>query len=222
MSFTVINAEQRSPDWFAARLGRLTGSRAGDMLATIKAGEAAARRDLRMQLVCERLTQTLQEDPFVNTAMQRGIDLEPAAFAAYEALTGQMVQRSGFLAHDGLLAGCSLDGHVGDFAGILECKCPKSATHLKYLRAGAVPAEYLPQITHNLWITGAEWCDFVSFDDRFPPRLQTFLVRVRRADVDLKAYETKALAFLAEVDREVEAVMTLANIGAVLEEVVHA
>ena len=218
MNFTVVDAPQRSEQWFAARLGRLTGSRAGDMLATIKSGEAAARRDLKVQLVVERLTQTLQEDMFVNAAMQRGIDCEPLAFAAYESLTGLMAVRSGFLAHDTIAAGCSLDGHVGDFAGILEVKCPKSATHLRYLRGGVVPSDYLPQITHNLWITKAMWCDFLSFDDRFPAALQTFLVRVNAADLDLASYETKALAFLAEVDTEVAAVRTLTDLPAVLKE----
>jgi predicted phage-related endonuclease len=205
MSFTVITAEQRSPEWFAARVGRLTGSVAADMLTTIKSGEAAARRDLRMRLVCERLTGQPQEDGFVNAAMQRGIDCEPQAFASYEALTGQMVTRTGFLSHNELMVGCSLDGHVGEFTGILEAKCPKSATHLKYVRAGVVPSDYLPQITHNLWVSGAQWCDFLSFDDRFPVHLQTFLVRVKREDVDLKAYELAVALFLAEVDKEVAA-----------------
>lgn len=205
MNFTIHDAEQRSPEWFAARAGRLTGSRAADMLATIKSGEAAARSDYRTQLVCERLTGQPQEDGFVNAAMLRGIELEPAAFAAYEALTGNVAVRSGFLAHTSLMAGCSLDGHVDGFAGIVEIKCPKSATHLKYLRDGGVPKDYLPQITHNLFITGAQWCDFLSFDDRFPADLQTFLVRVQRADVDMDAYEKSALAFLAEVDNEVNA-----------------
>lgn len=216
--FTIVHAEQRSPEWFQARLGRLTGSRASDMLATIKSGEAAARRDLRVQLAVERLTNTLQEDVFINAAMQRGIDCEPLAFAAYEALTGQVVERSGFLAHREQQAGCSLDGHIDDFAGILEVKCPKSATHLRYLRAGTVPTDYLPQITHNLWITGAAWCDFLSFDDRFPAALQTFLVRVRAADLDLAAYEKKALAFLTEVDAEVLAARTLTQLPTVLKE----
>jgi predicted phage-related endonuclease len=218
--FTIIDAEQRSPEWFAARLGRLTGSRAGDMLATIKSGEAAARRDLRMQLVCERLTHTLQEESFISPAMQRGIDCEPLAFAAYESLTGHVAQRTGFIAHDTLLVGCSLDGHVGAFEGICEFKAPKSATHLRYLRAGTVPSDYLPQIRHNLWVTGAAWCDFLSFDDRFPPPLQTFLVRVQAADVDLPGYEKAALAFLAEVDREVTAVRTMTNLPTVLAEAV--
>ncbi len=207
--FTVVEAEQRSPEWFAARLGRLTGSRAADMLATIKSGEAAARRDLRVQLVCERLTQTLQEDSFINAAIQRGIDCEPLAFAAYESLTGQMAQRTGFLAHDTLAIGCSLDGHVGDFDGLVEVKCPKSATHLKYLRAGVVPSDYLPQITHNLWVTGAAFCDFLSFDDRFPPQLQTFLVRHERDEQQISSYALSANLFLKEVAAEVEAVKGL-------------
>ncbi len=208
-AFTVIEAEQRSPEWFAARLGRLTGSRAADMLATIKSGEAAARRDLRIQLVCERLTQSLQEDAFVNAAMQRGIDCEPLAFSAYESLTGNVAHRTGFLAHDTLAIGCSLDGHVGDFAGILEVKCPKSATHLGYLRGGKVPTAYVPQITHNLWVTGAAWCDFLSFDDRFPVELQTFLVRQERNEQEIASYALAANLFLSEVAAEVEAVKGL-------------
>lgn len=211
MSFTIIDSPQRSDEWFAARLGRLTGSRAADMLATIKSGEAAARRDLRTQLVCERLTGQVQEEPFINVAMQRGIDCEPLAFAAYEAHTGLLVERSGFLAHTTHMAGCSLDGHVSGFGGLIELKCPKSTTHLRYLRGGVVPSDYMPQILHNLWITGAEWADFVSWDDRFPPEFQLFIKRVERNDELMDGYEKKALAFLAEVDAEVNALATMAN-----------
>jgi hypothetical protein len=95
--FVEIAAEQRTPEWYAARVGRLTGSVAGDMLAKIKSGEAAGRRNLRLRLVLERLTGKPQESGFVSQAMQDGIDREALAFAAYEALTGEMVQRSGFL-----------------------------------------------------------------------------------------------------------------------------
>lgn len=201
-AFTVVQVEQRSPEWFAARAGRLTGSAAADMLATIKSGEAAARRDLRLRLVCERLTGQPQDDTFVNAAMQRGIECEPLAIGAYEIANAVLVQRSGFLASTIYQAGCSLDGHVGDFEGIVEVKCPKSATHLRYLRGGAVPAEYLPQMRHNLWITGAAWCDFVSWDDRFPAEMQLFIARLTREQAAIEDYEKKALAFLAEVDVE--------------------
>lgn len=211
MNFTIIDAPQRSAEWFQARAGRLTGSRASFVTDFLKSGkESAARRDYRMQLVCERLTGQPQEDGYVNDAMLRGIDLEPRAFAAYEALTGSVVSRTGFLAHTTHMAGCSLDGHVDGFKGIVELKVPKSSTHLRYWRGpGQVPAEYLPQVTHNLWICAdAEWCDFLSFDDRFPAELQTFLVRVKRSDVDIDGYEKKALAFLAEVEAEVLAIKT--------------
>lgn len=211
MRFNVIECAQKTPEWFAARAGRLTGSRAADMLAVIKSGEAAARRDYRMQLVTERLTGQPQDDGgFVNAAMTRGVELEPKARLAYESLTGNVAGQTGFLAHLDYMAGCSLDAHVDNFAGIVEIKCPKSSTHLKYWRGkGEVPSEHLPQITHNLWVTGAEWCDFLSFDDRFPEDLQTFLVRVKRSDVHLDTYEKKALAFLAEVEAEVNAIKTI-------------
>ena len=205
MKFVIVNADQRSEAWFAARAGRLTGSRAADMLATIKSGEAAARRDYRMQLVTERLTGQPQEDGFVNAAMQRGIDMEPLAFAAYEAVTGNVAVRTGFLSHATHLAGCSLDGHVDAFKGIVELKCPKSATHLRYLRDGVLPKEYVPQVTHNLWITSAEFCDFLSYDDRFPAELQVFYTRVLAKDLDIPAYEAAALKLLAEVETEVNA-----------------
>jgi hypothetical protein len=208
--FSIVDAAQRSPEWYAARSGRLTGSSAGDMLAKIKTGEAAARRDLRLRLVCERLTGQPQDDSFVNDAMQRGLDLEPAARGAYEALTGNVVRSTGFLVHPTLSAGCSLDGDVDDFAGIVELKCPKSSTHLEYLRGGVVPARHIPQITHNLWISGAAWCDFLSYDDRFPEPLQTFYVRVFRNDADIAAYELLVRQFLSEVEAEVESIRGLA------------
>jgi putative phage-type endonuclease len=200
----IHDVPQRSEDWFALRCGRLTASRACDMAAQIKSGEAAARRDLRAQLVCERLTGQPQEDPYTNATMQRGIDKEPDALTAYEMHSGSMVLPCGFLAHDTLLAGCSPDGQINGYAGILELKCPKSATHLTYLKAKQVPRDYLWQITHALWISGAEWCDFASFDDRFPAPLQLLVLRVKRGDVDLKAYDLLVRMFLAEVDKDVE------------------
>lgn len=212
MTFTVVTAEQRSPEWRKARCGRVTGSRAKDLLATLKgSGEAAARRDYRTQLVTERLTGIPQDSDFVNADMLRGVELEPAAFAAYEAHTGHLARRTGFLAVNEHLIGCSLDGDIDNFAGIVELKVPRSATHLRYLRDGGVPAEHLPQITHNLLCTGAEWCDFASFDPRFPEGLQVFVVRVKKTDVDLDGYMKKVGAFLDEVEAEYQALLTMAN-----------
>lgn len=212
-SFSVIDVPQRSPEWFQARCGRLTGSCAKDMLATIRSGEAAARRDLRLRLAVERLTGQSQDGQgYVSADMQRGIDLEGRALAAYEALTGHLVETTGFLAHPTLLAGCSLDGHVGDFAVLVSLKCPKSATHWGYLQDGDMPSAYVPQMLHELWITGADAYDFLSYDDRFVPELATFYVRTLRADVQdqIDAYAEKARAFLADVDAEVDRMVRLA------------
>lgn len=199
----VLTTDQRTDEWFKARCGRLTSSAAEDMLATAKKGEASGRRDLRVRLVVERLTGQPQEDGYANAWMQRGIDREPDALAAYEALTGLMAWPVGFLAHDELMAGTSPDGMVDNSNGVLELKCPKSATHLAYLKDGRIPSKYMPQITHHLWITGAAWCDFVSFDDRFPPELQIVRYRLLASDVDLAAYELVVRLFLSEVDKEV-------------------
>lgn len=211
----VHDIAQRSPEWYALRLGKLTASRAADMMATIKTGEAAARRDLRMQLVCERLTGQSQEDTYINAAMQRGIDKESDAFAAYEALTGRLANPVGFVTHDTIAAGCSPDGEVNGYEGVLELKCPKSSTHLSYLRSRTVPKEYLYQIVHSLWITGAQWCDFVSFDDRFPAALQVLCIRVPRDEAQIASYEIMVRAFLSEVEKEVEAVAQLVPTEAV-------
>jgi len=200
VSFTLIDAPQLSPEWFAARVGRVTGSKADAVIDFLKTGkESAARRDYRMQLVTERLTGTVDGDGFVSDAMKRGIELEPDAFRAYESETGNLATRTGFLSHDDYMAGCSLDGHVGEYEGIIEIKCPKSATHLRYLQAKTLPADYVAQVTHNLWISGAAWCDFVSYDDRFPAHLRILVVRVLAKDLDLAGYETAALNFINEV-----------------------
>ena len=210
----VIACEQRSDEWRQARVGMFTASRAADMMATIKSGEAAARRDLRVQLVCERLTHQSQEDSYLNAAMQRGIDKEADALAAYEALTGHLVQPVGFLAHDTLLAGCSPDGIIGDYEGGLELKCPKTATHLSYLKGKTVPKDYLHQMVHSLWIVGCAWWDFVSFDDRLPEHLQVFHVRMQRNATEIASYELMARTFLSEVDREVEELSAMAGAAA--------
>lgn len=203
MSFTIVEAEQRSNEWRACRIGRVTGSRACDFLKTIKSGESAARRDYRTQLVVERVTGVSQDDVFVSKDMQRGIDIEPLALAAYEGKTGAMVRRTGFLQHTEHLAGCSLDGDVANFKGILEIKAPRSATHFSYLRERVIPPDYEAQCRHNLWISGAEWCDFVSFDDRFPIRLQLFRVRLWREQARLGEYESLVLQFLREITEQV-------------------
>jgi predicted phage-related endonuclease len=226
VSYTVIACDQKSPEWFAARAGRLTGSCAADLLAFSKRDgkELEARKKLRARLVCERLTGIPAEDQYVGRYAEYGAGMESAAIAAYEAETGRLVRRTGFLAHDEFPIGCSLDGHVGEpLEGIVEAKCPKPETHLGYVRGGVVPEDYEPQILHNLWVTGAAWCDFVSYDERFTDeRLRLFVARVWRDTDAIATYAGKAHVFLADVEREVLAARTVTNVAAVMEAVVRA
>lgn len=209
----VIACDQRTPEWHQARLGVLTGSRASDAFATLKkGGESTSRRNLRLQLVLERLTGQSQESGYVNAAMERGILLEPDACAAYEAETGVLVTSVGFIAHDTLAAGCSPDGLTED--GLIEIKCPGAAAHLEYVRGG-LPLEYRTQITHALWLTGKAWADFVSYHPDFPEALQLKVTRLYARDIDLAAYELSVRLFLSEVEQELAQVQALSEVTAV-------
>jgi hypothetical protein len=209
VSFTIHDVEQRTEAWSQLHAGLVTGSRAQPIIAVRKkgSGELAIRRDLRNQLVVECLTGRVWDKTLRPTeSLQHGIDTEPDAIAAYEAATGCIVQRVGFISHNTMRAGCSPDGYVGEWEGVVECKCPDSTTHLEYLKHGVVPEDYSGQVIHTLWLTGAAWLDFVSFDPRFQdPRLQLFIKRTRRDEVDIAAYELALAMFLTEVDREVAA-----------------
>ena len=214
MSFTVIDAPQRSPEWFAARAGRLTSSVADVLFARGKKEgvESVQRRDLRIRLALERLTgQSCDDYGCVTADMQRGIEDEDAARRAYESVTGSLVQSSGFIALNAHQAGTSLDGHVGMFDGVVEIKCPKPAIHLSYLRTREIPPAYVPQIRHHLWVTGAQWADWVSFNRQMPAGLQMVIYRASRADLNMGGYEEAALAFLAEVAREVSELEAMAR-----------
>lgn len=217
--FVIVTAEQRSEEWKRARLGRLTGSVASDMLSKIKSGEAAGRRNLRVRLVLERVTGVSQESDYVSPAMQAGIDREADAFRAYEALTGNMTQFVGFVAHRSLMVGCSPDGHIEDFGKLMSIKCRQPPAHLEFLRSGKIPGDAMSQIRHELWITGALEHDYFSWNPSFPDALQSRVITIHRRDAEIDEYEREALAFLAEVDREVEAIRTMASPVAVLRAV---
>jgi YqaJ-like viral recombinase domain len=206
----IVTTTQRDEAWRAARIGMFTASRAADMMAKIQKGEAAARRNLRMQIVLETLTGVSQENGFVSPDMAYGTALEPEAFAAYEAATGLLAMPVGFLAHDTLRAGCSPDGMVDD--GLLEIKCRKSANHLSFLRSRTIPNEAFWQVIHGMWITGAAWADYVSFDDRFTPSLRLVCVRVPRVQAEIDSYEIMARAFLRECEQECDEVNQLAMV----------
>lgn len=205
----VYHIPQRCEQWHALRCGKLTGSGAQAVIQERKrgTGELAKRSELRQRLVVERLTGVAANDlPYLPKDMQHGVDTEPLAVAAYEAERGELVTRVGFVEHDTLMAGCSPDGCVGNWDGAIEVKCPASATHWDYLKGNTIPEEYYGQLLHTLWITGAPWVDFVSYDPRFlDESKRLFIQRLKRNDELLTAYGLAVSLFLSEVDKEVEA-----------------
>jgi putative phage-type endonuclease len=197
----IIDFPQGTAEWKVARAGLVTASRMCDVVAKIKTGEAAARRDYRAQIVAEILTGQPQDDGFVNAEMQWGIDNEPLARPAYEVATETPVDQVGLVLHPKIdRAGASPDGLVGA-DGVLEIKCPKTATHLQYLMDGVLPSKYEPQVMWQLACTDRAWADFVSFDPRLPKEIRLFKVRVKRDEKRIGELEKEVEAFLDDVDR---------------------
>ncbi len=190
---------QRSPEWFAFRLGKPSASRVADVMAKTRSGPAASRTNYMMQLLCERLTGN-REESYVNAAMQRGTDLEAVARSAYEIATGRLVAECGSFAHPDLpnfIA--SPDGLVGD-DGCIEIKVPNTATHIDFLRTKKPDGKYIIQMQSQMACAGRQWCDFVSFDDRLPEQLQYRCVRVNRDDAFIADMLAQIRAFLIELD----------------------
>jgi len=189
--------EQKTEEWFSARLGKVTASRVADVLAKIKSGESASRKNYKMELVVQRLTGKVGES-FTNAAMEWGTEQEPFARMAYEAHTGTFVKEEGFVDHPTIEGfGCSPDGIVGE--GLIEIKCPNTANHIETVLENKAPSKYIPQMQCQMACTGAKWCDFVSFDPRVPEDLQLFVVRVERDQEYIDSMEVEVKQFLSEV-----------------------
>lgn len=186
----IVVAEQRSPEWFAARLGVPSASQFGKIITPT--GKRSTQADGYLnRLVAEILTgKSDQQEP--NEAMARGTELEPEARSYYE-LIGGTVEEVGFCLHeDGF--GCSPDGLVGS-QGLLEIKCPLPHTHVEYLRENALPGLYVPQVQGQLLVTGREWCDFLSYH----PDMKPLLIRVERDEKFIKTLHEALIELVGQI-----------------------
>jgi putative phage-type endonuclease len=194
--------EQGTPEWFAARLGNVTASRVADVIAKTKSGYSASRDNYMAQLICERMTNTVAES-FSSAAMQWGTETEPLARAAYESYADVLVDQVGYVPHPVInRAGASPDGLVGA-DGLLEIKCPNTATHIETLLSEKVPSKYITQMQWQMACTGRRWCDFVSFDPRLPDGLQLFVSRVEAYSEYITTLEHEVEIFLIELDNKI-------------------
>lgn len=198
-----MSAEQGTAQWLQERCGFATASRIADIMAKIKSGEAASRSTYRAELVAQRLTGQVQEG-YTNSAMAHGTEFEPFARAMYEIANGVIVEECGFIKHPTIeWSGASPDGLIGN-DGLIEIKCPNTATHIDYLLKGVVPSKYQPQMLWQMACTGRQWCDFASFDPRMPAELQLFVARFSANPDRIKEAEAEVIAFLEEVDETVK------------------
>jgi putative phage-type endonuclease len=199
----VIDCEQGSEEWLLARCGKATASRMGDLMAKTKSGWGASRANYAAELIAERLTGKPAEK-YTNGAMQWGSAHEAEARALYEFLHDCEVRTVGLVTHpriENSLA--SPDGLVGH-DGLVEIKCPNTATHIATLLGGGIDSRYLLQMQWQMCCTGRAFCDFVSYDPRLPAAMQIHVTRVKRDDELIDSLELAVSAFLAEIDETVD------------------
>ena len=203
---------QGSPEWFALRAGRATGSNFDAVLAQGKgSAEATTRAQYRVRLAIERITGKVMESGYKNSAMQHGTDTEPLARMAYEEKTGNIVEEVAFVQHEYLMAGVSPDGLIGS-NGMIEIKCPTPAVHWEYLQlTDKPPAAYKAQVYGQLWVAKREWCDFVSYSPDFPEPLQLHIFRVYRDEKYIKTLADGVAKFLYDVEKTVKEMRELAE-----------
>lgn len=194
--------EQRTEEWHLARAGKVTASRVADVIARTKTGYGASRASYMAELVIERITGQPTEK-FTSSAMQWGTEKEPEALALYQVETGALVDQVGFVPHPKIEAsGASPDGLI-DADGLIEIKCPNSATHLDTLLLQKIPDRYQVQMLWQMACTGRAWCDFVSYDPRMPEHLRLFVQRFTRDEDRLKDIEDQVRIFIQEIDQKV-------------------
>ena len=197
----ILKVKQGTKDWLDARAGKVTASRINDVMAKIKSGEAAARRDYRIELVTEILTGLPVPGGYQSPEMLWGSEQEPFGRAAYEMKTGTMVDEVGLILHPSIdRAAASPDGMILDQNGGIEIKAPKTSTHIELLDSGKIPERYKFQMAWQQACGGLDWIDFVSWDPRLPEHLQLFIARYDRDPEFIDRIETEVRLFLMEVE----------------------
>jgi len=199
----VQTVQQGTAEWHELRRGKVTASRVADILARTKSGASASRQNYLIELALQRVTKTIEES-YTNAAMEWGTATEPQARVAYEVASFNFVDQVPFIDHPTIdWFGCSPDGLVGS-DGLIEIKCPNSATHWSYVKEGKPPQKYIIQMQAQMSVTGAKWCDFVSFDPRMPERSKLLIINVPRDPEFILYMETEINQFLNEVEAEVK------------------
>ncbi|WP_273760460.1 lambda exonuclease family protein [Bartonella sp. ML70XJBT.G] len=205
--------EQRTAEWFQARLGKVTASNIYNILSkTVKGSPTSKYEDYKIKLMTERLTGEISQS-YTIPAMQWGVKYDENALKEYEFIYGTEVTKCGFIQHPTMeMAGASPDGLVGE-DGLVAIKCLQSIHHLRFYMDGNIKPEYIAQMQFQMACTGRKWCHFISFDPHFVGRSSHLRMKIKRVDRDDKHIEeiNQAVAvFLGEIERDLKQILTQA------------
>ena len=180
--------KQGTDEWHEARRGHITASRFKEVMTKARGGGLSKGAETYLhELIAEHLTGK-PADSYTTREMQWGHDHEADARASYIYETNTNLYEEGFVKHrDYEWVGGSPDGSVVDGEGLVEIKCPyTSREHARTVVTKKVPDIYIPQVQGLLWVTGREWCDFISFDPRWPDKHKLVIVRMEREPGTIK------------------------------------
>ncbi|WP_375663144.1 lambda exonuclease family protein [Bartonella sp. CL266QHHD] len=205
--------EQRTAEWFQARLGKVTASNIYSVLSkTTKGLPTSKYEDYKIKLITERLTREIS--PYYETEdMRWGIEHEDDALREYGFIYDADITKCGFIQHPTIeMAGASPDGLIGE-DGLIEVKCPRSVTHMRFCIGDEIKPEYHAQMQFQMACTERKWCDFVSYDPRFTGEffhLRMKVKRILRDDQQIEQINQAVETFLAEIEREIKQLSTKA------------
>lgn len=189
-----LDCEQGSEEWLKARLGIPTAT-GFENIVTATGKKSSGQIKYMAELIEESIL-GLQDNTFRSNFMERGNQLEPLARSAYEFITGNdVIQVGGVYLDEHKEVMVSPDGLIPELKKGLELKCPKMSTHIRYLLEGGVPAEYIVQVQANLWVTGYDTWDFVSYCPEYQKQT-IYLYTAKRDEVLMKAFNKLIPQFL--------------------------
>ena len=192
---------QGSDEWFAARVGKITASRLGDIMRKTKWGESTYKAKVRLELAIERITGKSASSVTMNQAMRDGVEREPDARKLFEAVTQKEVALCGSFNHPTIVnTSASPDGLLRGENAVLEIKCPTHATHAKNLMSEKMPKNYEYQVQWQIACTESDFAYFASYHPDFPKDLRLKYVKVDKDDSIIKSLEEAVRQFDIEIE----------------------
>ena len=198
--------KQNSEEWFELRKGIITGSKISCVMANNGKSFGEVAKKYAINLAIEQITNQRIESDFKNSHMIRGNDQEPLAITSYEEYNFIEVSNGGFYS-DGVI-GCSPDGLVAD-DGMIEVKSVIPTVQFANIKRQAIDPSYKWQIYFNLYVSGKDWIDFISYCDNYAPNKKLFIHRLYRSDLvdEFEEMKNRINEFIVYVGKQKEIIL---------------